>query len=296
MREESTKEESEDEEEVEAEAEQRMSPPARNEEDDAEVHDPTAAASDAARPAPPPGVQALPAHQATWSRTRARHGRTREGHGRRAMGSPPLSGSNCGHRMPHPPRAYCRGTGTHQKWVAQSDPTWAEREFHPEAQPPLVVPTAGRRKTEPGRTITVYPIQKTALVFRNGYVSIMDYDIDMEAPPTPYREKTSILSPGHPPTRRQTTPSSGPPTGDATRVFKLWLSPVAVALTAAARHPRRQGGAPIQQAQAKGQGKDKGKDKDQGKRAGLYSAQKRSAPGFFRAVELELCRDPRLLQ
>ena len=48
----------------------------------------------------------------------------------------------------------------------------------------------------------------------------------------------------------------------------------------------------IQQAQAKGQGKDRGKDKDQGKRAGLYSAQKRSAPGFLRAVELECYRDP----
>ena len=28
--------------------------------------------------------------------------------------------------------------------------------------------------------------RKTVLVFRGGYVSIMDHDIDMEAPPTPY--------------------------------------------------------------------------------------------------------------
>ena len=69
VREESIKEEPEDEEEIEAEAEQDepASPKAMEvdqEEDDTDVHDPTAAASDSARPAPPAGVQALPAHQA----------------------------------------------------------------------------------------------------------------------------------------------------------------------------------------------------------------------------------------
>ena len=34
--------------------------------------------------------------------------------------------SNCGHRQPHPP-----GSGAYQSWVALSDPSLAEREFHP---------------------------------------------------------------------------------------------------------------------------------------------------------------------
>ena len=120
MRKESIKEEPEDEEEVEAEAEQDEPPSPKamdvDQEKDDDVHDPTAAASDAARPAPGASV-ARSSGDAAWSRTRPGHGRTRrEGHGRRAMGSQPLSdlsGSNCGHCVPHPPRAYRRGTGTH---------------------------------------------------------------------------------------------------------------------------------------------------------------------------------------
>ena len=122
-------------------------------------------------------------------------------------GGPPLSGSNCGHCVPHPPR---RGSGAHQERVARSDPTWA---------------------------------RKTVLVFRGRYVSIID--IDMEAPPTRRERINTSLSPGLPSRRQTIRILSGPPMGDATRVFKLWLSPVAVAnetrqapakgLTAAAR-------------------------------------------------------------
>ena len=140
VREESIKEEPEDEEEeIEAEAEQDSPPAQRQWRSNRRKTTLMCTTRQLRR-------RMQPARRHCRHITRAGHGRTREGYGRRAMGSRPLSGSDCGHCVPHPPRAYCRGTGAHQNRVARStdgSDRWT-------AEPATT--------TEDGRMITVYPI------------------------------------------------------------------------------------------------------------------------------------------